>query len=252
MELKLPFLQSAPAREYRKPAPAHLPELAGARIAARYREARMGGDFYDFTLATPTRLVFLLFDIAGKRDQALHLAAAVQDKFREVSPEIFGVVDLNEAEALSDLTVLLNRTLMDTAHGVHCAPGFLGSLDLSLGTLQYINAGHTPGFLRDADGVTRLPANGLPLGLFSHSTHDAQFAVLTPGSALLLVSKGVVEAKAKHQQEFGLDRLQQHLLAAPLQDPEQLSECVLESVDRFRNGYKFDNDVTALSLLRPA
>src|SRR5258708_39632929 len=106
MDLKLPFLQSAPVREYRKPAPSHLPELVGARIAARYREARMGGDFYDFTLATPTRLVFLLFDIAGRRNQALHLASAVQDKFRDVSPEIFGVVHLNEAEALSDLTVM--------------------------------------------------------------------------------------------------------------------------------------------------
>jgi serine phosphatase RsbU (regulator of sigma subunit) len=63
-----------------------------------------------------------------------------------------------------------------------------------LGTVCYANAGHTPGLLRDATGIRRLAATGLPLGLFSHTTRDAYTVSVDPGTVLLIVSLGIIEA----------------------------------------------------------
>ena len=48
-----------------------------------------------------------------------------------------------------------------------------------------------------AADVSELPATGMPLGLFSASTYEAPTAAVPKGGALLLVSRGVVEAHAK-------------------------------------------------------
>src|SRR5438876_6848104 len=78
-KMKIPF-QSSPQSTagLRKPEPTALPELSSAQLAAVYRAARVGGDFYDF-LQVGSKLLFVLLDIAGKRQTALHIAAAAQD-----------------------------------------------------------------------------------------------------------------------------------------------------------------------------
>jgi Stage II sporulation protein E (SpoIIE) len=81
-------------------------------------------------------------------------------------------------------------------------PAFIGCYNEDLGTVCYANAGHTAGLLRDNAGITPLEANGLPLGLFPHTMQSAASSQLEPGSALLVVSRGIVEADnvdADHQ-----------------------------------------------------
>src|SRR5437868_10711714 len=176
--MKLPFLNHTSERELRKPAPASIPTLESLQVAAQYKGARMGGDFFEFIPTGPSRLVFVMMDIAGKREEAMHIAAAVQEKFREAATEMFSATEVNEAERASDLNILLNRTVLEAAGGVRCAPSFLASFDENLGTLTYVNSGHTPALVRDSDGVSQLPATGVPLGLFSHAVTDAQLCVL--------------------------------------------------------------------------
>ena len=247
--MRLPFLQATVERPLRQPAPTLLPTLPAVGIAARYQAARMGGDFYDFAVTSCGRLVFLLLDIAGKRGQALDIAASVQELFREKAPELLRGEDTNQSDALSDLTVLINRAILKAAEGVRHAPGFLGCYDPKLGTLTYVNAGHTPALLRDAEGVTQLKANGIPLGLFSHATHDAAVAVAQPGAALLLVSKGLVES-GRGSKEFGLERVIEVLKARESRDAQELCAAVLGAVETFSRNAAPENDVTALALLR--
>jgi serine phosphatase RsbU (regulator of sigma subunit) len=120
-----------------------------------------------------------------------------------------------------------------------------------VGTVSYSNAGHTPALLRDHSGVTELPATGLPLGLFSHVTHDAPTVALPPGAALLLVSRGVTEAKHRRE-EYGLDRVSQTLRDSNAQDAEQLCTDILNAVEQFTQKPPTHNDVTALALQRSA
>lgn len=247
--MRLPFLQATVERPLRQPAPTPVPALPGVGIAALYRGARLGGDFYDFAVSPGGQLIFVLLDIAGKRREALDIAASVQERFRESAPLLFQGVDLNQSNALSELSIQVNRAILKAAESVRCAPAFLACYDPKLGTLTYINAGHLSAFLKDGAGVTPLAANGIPLGLFSHATHDAAFAVMQPGSVLLLVSKGLVESRSGSK-EFGLERVIEVLRAREFHDAQELCSSVLEAVETFTRNGKPENDTTALALMR--
>ncbi len=241
--------------------------LRSITIGALYRGARQGGDYFDYIAAGP-RLLMLMLDIAGRREEALNIAASVQETFRAAA-DLFAIDDVNESVALSQVMLEVNRSIIEAAGGVRCAPGILTSYNEIAGTLWYINAGHIPPLLKEGTGVNPLPASGLPLGLFSHATHDANICVLPEGSALLLVSRGLVEAKAGGE-EFGLNRVSETLAAEPLSDAQQLCVAVHESVRKFiesRPKYRFvpggsrtvgdedpfsSNDATALALVRAA
>ena len=228
--MRFPFQTTATTRSLRKPQHVDPPAMKSAEVAALYRAARTGGDYFDFVRAG-SRLLILLLDIAGERDEALDIAAAVQDTFRG-GADLLLADDVNEAVALTQLVLDINRAILQAAEGVRCAPAFLGCYNESLGTLFYINAGHTPALLREGGEVATLEASGLPLGLFSHAVHEAQMSVLSAGSALLVVSRGLVEATAGGE-EFGLDRVREALRTAAITSSEHLCRDVLDQLKLF-------------------
>ena len=232
----------------RRPEPSEPPSIPGAEIGAAYSGERMGGDFFDFLLVN-SRLVFLMLDVSGQRDSAQNIAAIVQDHFRSLAPSLFAVPDVNEATAIIELSLSLNRTILEAADGICASSGFLGCYDPLLGTVCYSNAGHVPGLVRDHTGITQLPATGLPFGLFSHATHDASITVLEPGAALLLVSRGTIEARCQGN-DFGVEGVSatfQHINAPSAQ---RLCVAILDSVERYMCAPPTHNDVTALALVR--
>ena len=105
-----------------------------------------------------------------------------------------------------ELCLQLNRAVIEASDGVRPCPAFAGCYDEDLGTITYFNAGHPAGLVRDETGIAELHATGLPLGLFSHTTVDVSTVVLPPGAGLLLVSRGIVEAKCAGE-EFGLQQV---------------------------------------------
>jgi serine phosphatase RsbU (regulator of sigma subunit) len=260
--MKIPFHSSSPAPGLRKPAPTGVPQLSSAQVAALYRAARVGGDFYDF-LQVGSKLVFVLLDIAGKREAALHIAAAAQDLFRKQGAEMFADGNAEDAESVTRLLLDMNRTIIAAAGGVCCAPAFLGCYDESINTLTYINAGHTPAVLKDEDGTLLLEANGLPLGLFSHSTHDSQYCALGSGAAVVLVSKGLVETKGASD-DFGLARVEAILKNESFDSAEQICKAILQALEAYEKrpsrfgpslhipgfGDSAPNDITTLALRR--
>jgi len=247
--MRFPFGSSKPAPATRQPVRAVIPHINGTSVAAEYRPIRVGGDFYAFVEINPTRLVLVLLDIAGKRGPAMDVAADVQAAFRAKAAELFTGEPCNHNEALALLFIELNRALRAASEGVRYCPGFVGSYDAQLGTLYYVNAGHHPGLIRDASGITLLESTGIPLGLFHHATHEAQVSVLAPGASFVLVSKGFVEAKSRRQ-EFGMDRLRETYAALPAGDATQLCHGLLDGLDRFTAGVKPSNDMTAVALAR--
>jgi serine phosphatase RsbU (regulator of sigma subunit) len=238
--------KSVPARE---PVHAEFPRLQDANVAAVYFGERLGGDFHDFIRVSPTRVLFGLLDVAGRREENHAIVAAAQNTFRAVGAELFAQEDMNPAEAMIELCLQLNRTILQSAGKVRSSPAFAGCYDESLGTVVYFNAGHTPGLVRDHAGVTELPATGLPLGLFSHTTCDASTVFLHPGAALLLVSRGIVEAK-RSGEELGLESVKRGFQETKAANSKELCLLVLDQVQQFMSVPPTHNDVTALALTR--
>jgi serine phosphatase RsbU (regulator of sigma subunit) len=247
--MRFPFQGAAPRAARRLPQRSPLPKMKTVETGAEYALARMGGDFYDFVELGSSRLAFALFDFAGKRDEAMEIAAAVQDVFRAQVPQLFAAEHVNDNEALAELALLLNRAILSAAGGTHHSPAFIGCLNELVGTIAYCNAGHTPGLLRHNSEVDALPANALPLGLFSHATYEPQVKVLQAGAFLLLVSRGLVESKFRGE-EFGLERLRQAMLAMAPSDAPALCRQVLDRVEEFTRAPLLHNDVTTIALVR--
>jgi serine phosphatase RsbU (regulator of sigma subunit) len=233
------------------PVQAEVPELQDAQLAALYYGQRMGGDFYDFIRVSPCRVVFGLLDLAGRLEDCRSIITATQTTFRTVAMELLSRDDVNENEAMIDLGVQLNRTILKEAKGIRPCPAFAACYNEDMGILSYVNSGHLPALLRDQTGITELPATGLPLGLFSHAAPDAAMAALQPGAAMLLVSRGVVEGKSKHE-EFGMERVKLTLQDSRAESAKEICMNVIDQVKQFMKTPPTHNDVTALSLFRNA
>jgi len=243
------FHHEKSSRPLPEPVQAEVPELRQAELAAAYYGERQGGDRYDFVRVSPTRVLFGLLDIAGRIEENGAIISAAQHTFRTRSPELFSAVDVNEADAMAELCLELNRAIMAAEGGIRSCPAFAGCYNEDVGTICYFNAGHTPGLLRDTIGITELPATGLPLGLFSHATCEAPLVALPPGAALLLVSRGLLEGR-RRREEFGLDRVKSGLQQATGETAKELCVTAIDGVQQFMRKPPVHNDVTALALVR--
>ena len=206
-------------------------------MAAVFCSKRVAGDFYDALRANSQRVLLGLFDVAGRRDDNRQVLVGAQKIFRSLGCELFSPDEVNESEALSELCHALNRGIMEAAGGVRSCPAFLACYHEQRGTLCYVNAGHTPGLLRDHDGILELPSTGLPLGLFTHTVVDAPIIGVPPGSILLLVSRGVIEAESKIARreddvQSGLRRVKERLARISSHDSHDICLSILDDVSR--------------------
>jgi serine phosphatase RsbU (regulator of sigma subunit) len=237
------------------------PMLRHAEIAAVYSGQRVAGDFYEFLRVGPSRMLFVLLDVAGLRADTREILIAMQKTFRSLAPELLSGEDFNETTAMIELCNGMNLTIL--RGGLRSCPAFLGCYNEDLGTVCYANAGHTPGLLRDNTGITLLEATGLPLGLFSHTMQSAASCHLMPGSALLVVSRGIVDADYVHVHadhleadrqapEFGLDGVKQSFQHATALSASEVCMTILQAARKFTPTTPTDNDLTTLALVRTA
>src|SRR5215469_10566675 len=230
--MKKLFERATVKANLRIPRPSLLPCRENLNVSAQYKGSRVGGDYFDFFPISETRILFLLSDVAGRREEALHIAAAAQDTLRERAPALLSDHDANVADSITALVLVLNRTIMQAAGGVRAAPTFLGCLDEQFGLMHYVSAGHTPAFIKSDGEVTQLDPTGLPLGLFSHATHDAQVSVAQPGSSMVLVSKGLVES-GSGRKEFGVERVKEALEQETFHSAQHVCHEILDRAVKF-------------------
>lgn len=231
------------------PHQAKIPTIRDGTLAAVYYGQRRSGDFYDFVLLSSGSVLFGLFDVAGDLRETRSIIVGLQQKFRGAGAKLLDGEQVNEAERLHDLWLELNRTIMATAGGVRSCPAFLGCYNDEISVLSYVNAGHTPGLVRDRESVKELRATALPLGLFSHSVPESSVVALSSGQALLLASKGVTDAKYKGE-EYGLDRVREYLQQAQFETAHETCVGLLSRVQQFMCTAPTHNDVTALAVVR--
>ncbi len=233
------------------PVAADFPSLAGADLAGMIQGRRKGGDFYHFVRVNQQRVLFGLLDVAGRHAENHAIVSALREAFHSIGRQKFSGVEVNEADAMMEFCVELNLALLRTANGVRSCPAFIGCYNEQLGTVCYVNAGHTPGLLRQGTDITELPATGLPLGLLTAATHEAPTIAVPEGASLLLVSRGVVEAVC-NRKEFGLDRVKRHFGQLPLNRASNVAEEVLCAVRDYVGSAPTHNDVTTFALIRSA
>ena len=223
------------------------PKLRNGEIAA----VATGGhrrDFCDSFRANSARVLFGLLEFSGHLHHASKLFPIVQETFRTAGLQAFSAHDINESDAMTEVCLRLNRSLIDAAGPAHSCPAFLGCYNEDLGTVCYVNAGHPPGLVKHSSDFSELTATGLPLGLFSHTTLEAGVIALEPGAAMIVVSREVVEAKSRGE-GFGLRGVSASLRSFDGVSAQDLCMSIIQAAQQYSRQPTTD-ELTALSLIR--
>jgi phosphoserine phosphatase RsbU/P len=198
----------------------------------------VGGDFFDYIDMTNGDLGFIVGDIAGKGAPAALLAAAVLGMF---SAEAF-----YQTGSSSPIT-RVNAGLFRRAIEARFLTAFYGILHKD-GSLVFTNAGHNPPILVKKNGIQRLEAGGVVLGLFETATFDQETVMLEKGDLLLAFSDGVTEAMNEASEEFGDDQLVALMRNRHGQDPRKILKELLEEVKKFTGDALQSDDVTMMAV----
>ena len=176
----------------------------------------VGGDGFDYTVDADTAHV-VICDTTGHGLYAGLGTVVALSAIR--SARIAG-------DSLYSCARAADAALLEQFTDSRFATGVLMELNMVSGRLRYLNAGHPPPvILRAGKPVGRLTdGRRLPLGL-----DDAQATVgevyLQPDDRLLAYTDGITEARSRHGDQFGeqrlLDLAQRHTLAG-LSAPETL------------------------------
>jgi len=167
-----------------------LPDLPAAtpgfRWAARMVPAgRIGGDFYDFVEPRPRMAFAILGDVSGKGIPAALLLSSLKTLFRATAASADGPAAVAEK---------IGAALYEQYGGLPYVTAILARFDVDGPRLEYVNAGHPPGYLLRGGGATTLDAGGTPLGMLPGARYTAATLDLRPGDLGVLVTDGITEA----------------------------------------------------------
>jgi serine phosphatase RsbU (regulator of sigma subunit) len=123
-------------------------------------------------------------------------------------------------------------------------------LDLATGALTYVDAGHgAPAVALGTGRFARLAAtSGPPMGVVENATYADGAVRLPPGSALLLHTTGLIEARATGGGPFGDDRLLAALDGAREGSATGLVGAAIAAVERFAGDAAPEDDISVLAL----
>jgi len=77
--------------------------------------------------------------------------------------------------------------------------------------------------------------------MFEGSTYGAVDTTVCPGDLLLLYSDGITEATDRSDEEYGAERMRDHVL-----QPQACAESILADVRNFANGEGLHDDATVI------
>jgi sigma-B regulation protein RsbU (phosphoserine phosphatase) len=145
----------------------------------------------------------------------------------------------------------LNRGLTERTPLGRFFTAFYGVLDPAKGTLKYSNAGYGYPILVRCSGATEsLTGSGLVMGLFSTVSYPAMTVQLEVGDLLVLYSDGLNETVNIHDEEFGTERIANIVLASKQRSAQDILRALSESLEAWRGGLPFSDDVTMVVLRR--
>ena len=211
--------------------------------AAMHAAKEVGGDFYDFFPLDEHRIGIVIGDVAGKGVPASLFMAVTRTVIRATAR----YVEDGPGKCLE----MVNETLVEASQSDLFVTVFYGIYDQRDGTLQYANGGHNPPVVVAPGRVERLPlTGGVALAMFDGLPYDVGQVEIPPDGKLFVYTDGVPEAADPKEEEFGYERMEEHLLATVARSPRDTIETMLRTVEEFAGAAPQFDDITMLVLGR--
>lgn len=200
----------------------------------------VGGDYCEvMALEDGRSLFFAVGDVAGKGVAASLLMTHLNAIFRSLLS-----LNLPVPEVMARANRLFCESTLTAQYATLVCGRATGS------GIEFCNAGHCPPLLVRRNGIQRIDAPGLPLGLFCGGEYPPAHIEFGEGDSLVLYSDGITESRDRAGDEFGEDGLARSLGKNSAGGCASLARGVLQDVERFRDGGRPTDDVTLLVVRR--
>jgi len=192
----------------------------------------VGGDWYDFISFDDGCWGLVLADVSGKGTAAALLMSATRGMLRSLAQTCSGP---------GEVLTRLNRLLVEDFPSGKFVTMLLAVLNPTTRELTFSSAGHLRPLLVDEQGARFLDSErGMPLGLGTGEFSESRVQ-LSKGSRLVFYSDGITEATGLSDEEYGAERMRDHVL-----QPEASAESILADVRVFANGQGLQDDATVI------
>jgi sigma-B regulation protein RsbU (phosphoserine phosphatase) len=192
----------------------------------------VGGDWYDFISFDDGCWGLVLADVSGKGTAAALLMSATRGMLRSLAQTCSGP---------GEVLTRLNRLLVEDFPSGKFVTMLLAVLNPSTRELRFSSAGHLRPLLVDEQGARFLDSErGMPLGLGAGEFSES-LVQLSKGSRLVFYSDGITEATGLSDEEYGAERMRDHVLQA-----NASAESILADVRIFANGQGLHDDATVI------
>ncbi len=232
-DLRQELAQAADMQRRLLPPPALVTKLG---IAAKSLPARaVGGDFYEVIPYPGTqKLAVAIGDVTGKGVSAAIYGAMVAGIVRTLAQN-----EPSPAEMLRDL----NNTLLRRPVRACFVSLIYAMWDERKRHLVVTNSGLPYPILVHQGMISRVQAEGLPIGAFPGSRYEEVTLTVAPGDTLVCFTDGITDAHDENGEPFGRERLEE-IVALHCGDSSQvLLDAVLGNVASYSWGMpQFDDE----------
>jgi sigma-B regulation protein RsbU (phosphoserine phosphatase) len=203
------------------------------RYQAAFKEAEVGGDFYDIFELSDGRVGIVIGDVAGKGlSAAVHVAAAKHSirsyaylydspsRVMALTNDILCKAQIAEQSDTSFLTVFF--VVIDTQHQM----------------ITYVNAGHEPPLVVNKNGIyDELESSGdLALGILGNQIYTEFNRALHQGDLVVAVTDGITEARQDVSKLFGKEGILDVLLHELKTPVEEIPIKLLDAARTYAGG----------------
>jgi PAS domain S-box-containing protein len=175
--------------------PAELPSVPGAALSWRYlpaaADSEVGGDWYDAIALPGGRLLLVMGDVSGKGLAAASTLGALRNAIRAYALDGHGPAEIASR---------VNRFVLAEPARDHMATLVLAVFDPVSCRLSWVNAGHPPPLILDADAAPSFleGARSVPLGVLPFPGYEEESTVIASGGAVVLYTDGLIERRGEH------------------------------------------------------
>lgn len=210
-------------------------EIEGWDFYYHYEPAgAVSGDYCDI-ISDGTSTYFLLGDVSGKGIAASMLMSHIHALFHSMIPLKFSV---------DRLVAQINRLMCESNPSTHYTT-LLSIKAGDDGKIEICNAGHLPLMLSQKNNLIKFDSTGVPVGLFCSAEYTFSHSSLEKGDFFVLYSDGLTEA-VSNEEEYGIERLSKVISANGGSTSKELTEIILNDVNKFLAGKSKRDDLTIM------
>jgi len=221
--------------------PSIAPQFPRLSVAGLSKPAELvGGDLYDYFDFDQEQFGVCIGDASG---HGLPAALLVRDVVTGLR------MGLEKQMKMVYTFKKLNSVIYRSVYSTRFISLFYAEIEKD-GNLLYVNAGHPSPLLFHGSGISELKSTGLLFGALPEIELTRGHSKLNTGDILLLYTDGIIERMSNSQEEYGVGRLKEAVLANLDKSPQEILEAIFSAAEKFGNNRNWEDDATIVVVKR--